>query len=214
MEHLQGSNNPKRSKTFDMEDHLPLLFQAFFAGAVFKTWRKKVRSLVGITLIARSSDVIEYCPEFDRVEYPEDTMDYMAENIPKSLIMLVFKNWKDVQNGTKCRFQTIRFASASTHNMFCVCPVYWLFQEHWSLRWPKKEIHSLLDRLLSTILHTSTWGSKTLFKSAGLGTCSSHSVRWSTTQWARRCGADILAIQNIGLWVCNLCLPFWVFRRG
>jgi hypothetical protein len=97
MEHLKGSNNPKRAKTFDLEDHLPLLFKACFDGPVYKQWHTKVkiwtRFLVGITLIARSADVTEYCPEFDGVEYPEDPMDYTTENIPKSLV-LVFKNWK------------------------------------------------------------------------------------------------------------------------
>jgi hypothetical protein len=37
-----------------------------------KIW---TRFLGGIALIACSSDVTEYCPEFDGVEYPEDPMD-------------------------------------------------------------------------------------------------------------------------------------------
>ena len=42
---------------------------------------------------------------------------------------------------------------------------------------------------------------KQLFMAAGLTPCSSHSIRRSAAQWARRCGADLSVIRNIGRWV-------------
>jgi hypothetical protein len=42
---------------------------------------------------------------------------------------------------------------------------------------------------------------KHLFVAAGLPKCSSHSIRRSAAQWARRCGADIVVIKNVGCWV-------------
>jgi hypothetical protein len=42
---------------------------------------------------------------------------------------------------------------------------------------------------------------KRLFKAAGLPDCSSHSIRCSAAQWARRCGTDITVVRNVGRWV-------------
>lgn len=187
LEHLKGSNNPKRAKSFDMEDHLPLLFQACFAGAVFKQWHKKVkiwaRFLVGIALIARSSDVTEYCPEFDDVEYPEDPMDYMTENIPKHLV-LVFKDWKGHPEWHKLQIPKYWVWLIFNPKDLQFCPIYWLFQ-HWLLRAKNGDTLTtgpIIEHNSSDIYMQDL---KELFKSACLGTCSGHSVHWSTAQWAR-----------------------------
>jgi hypothetical protein len=100
-----------------------------------KIW---TRFLVGIALIAHSSDVTEYCSEFDSVEYPEDPMDYTTENIPKSRV-LVFKDWKGRPEWHQKQILNYRISLYFNPKDLWFCPVYWLFQ-HWPLRAKKGDL--------------------------------------------------------------------------
>jgi hypothetical protein len=51
---------------------------------------------------------------------------------------------------------------------------------------------------------------KKLFRAAGLGDCSSHSIRRSPSHWGRRCGADTVVIRNIGRWVACANLLIYI----
>jgi hypothetical protein len=126
-------------------------------------------------------------------------MDFTPDGLPR-YAEVCFADWKGRPEWSKtqqpmCRIRLYANAKDLRH-----CPVHWLFK-HWSLRkenGDKLESGPILDHVSSANNMTDL---KKLFRAAGLGDCSSHSIRRSASQWARRCGADIVVIRNIGRWV-------------
>jgi hypothetical protein len=82
VDHLRESNDPRIAPAFSLEEALPKLFHTLFTLSTFPTWSKKVRVwprlLVTIALIARSSDVTDYCPKLENIKIPDDPIEFFA----------------------------------------------------------------------------------------------------------------------------------------
>jgi hypothetical protein len=203
VDHLKESNDPRRAPAFSLDEALPKLFRALFVLNVFPTWAKKVRVwarlLVMIALIARSSDITDYCPKFETLKFPDDPVDFTPDGIPR-YVEVCFTDWKGRPDWSKTQQPNYRIRLYANTKDLRYCPVHWLFK-HWSLRKENGDILEsgpILDHVSSAKNMTDL---KKLFRAAGLGDCSSHSIRRSASQWARRCGADIVVIRNMGRWV-------------
>jgi hypothetical protein len=200
---LKATLNPKRAKTFELDKDLDKLFQACFHGDVFKTHYKKVKTwsrfLIAIALIARASDVTTHCPLIEDLEFPDDPQDLTPIGQPKFLVVK-FRDWKGRPIWSKN--QKPKYRLRLYHNPLDLrfCPLHWLFK-HWALRSQRSAPLTKGPIIESLSAHTFMTDLKSLFKGAGLPTCSSHSIRRSAAQWARRCGADIVVIRNVGRWV-------------
>jgi hypothetical protein len=202
MEALKAGNNPKRAKVLNLDEDLPALYLANFSGKVFHSESKRVRTwsrlLVALAVIGRSSDVTEYCPIIEEVEYPTDPQDYFPDGLPR-FIVLVWKDWKGRPSWHKTQCPEYRIRLYANPQDLRYCPVHWVFKE-WSLR--SKDGEPLTGPIIQSVTSTNFMKDlKQLFMAAGLTPCSSHSIRRSAAQWARRCGADLSVIRNIGRWV-------------
>jgi hypothetical protein len=203
VDHLRESNDPQRAPAFSLEEALPKLFHALFTLNTFSTWSKKVRVwarlLVTIALIARSSDVTDYCPKLENIKLPDDPMDFTPDGMPRFL-QVTFDDWKGRPAWSKTQQPKYRVRLYGNPKNLSFCPIHWLFK-HWSLR--KKDGNPLTSGPM--VEHVSSKNNmadlKKLFRAAGMGDCSSHSFRRSAAQWARRSGADIVVIRNIARWV-------------
>jgi hypothetical protein len=203
VDHLKESNDPRRAPAFNPDEALPKLFCASFVQNTFPRWTKKAkvwtRLLVMLALIARSSDVTDCCPKFETLKFPDDPMDFTPDGLPRC-VQVCFTDWKGRPEWLKTQQSMCRIRLCANTKDLRHCPVHWLFK-HWSIRKENGdplESGPILDHVSSA---NNMLDLKELFLAAGLADCSSHSIRRSASQWARRCGADIVVIRNIGRWV-------------
>jgi len=111
--------------------------------------------------------------------------DYTSEGLPL-WISVFFTNWKGRKEEDVGKPYEIRIHANPKDLRFC--PVHWLM-EHWRLRTgdARDPTAPILKEMSST-----TWRKKlqVLF----------HSFRRSGAMWAKRCGADLFVIKNVGRW--------------
>ena len=183
---------------FHFEEVLPLLWDALWSEQFNESHKKKVetwaRLLLQLTVIGRSSDVSEYCPENWSVAFPSNEAHYTLDGMPL-WIEVKWLDWKGRNLAKNSEPYSIRVIANPKDLRFC--PVHWLI-EHWSLRGrAEHDEHSTIVAKISS----ENWRKKLtrLFKIIGRDG-SSHSLRRAAAQWAARCGAGLNVIKNVGRW--------------
>jgi integrase len=141
--------------------------------------------------------VTDYTPEFEDCQLPTEAKNYCEDGMPK-FIILGMRDWKS--RSPKCIRQQEVYKLRLQMNPLSLdyCPVHWITL-HWELRARKGKqltgpiIKKLQDKTFKKNL-------KKLFVVAGIPSCSGHSIRRTAAQWARRSGADLFTILNVGRW--------------
>ena len=171
------------------------------------TYKKRVaiwsRFLLQFNIIGRASCVSgPYCPLIDDVKFPTDEQDYLPDGLPRYII-IVLNNWKHRPAWHKLQVPNFRIRIYANHVDSRFCPLHWIFR-HWVL----EDISTgpmILEKKHSTYRNDL----RRLFLSCGFR-YTSHSIRRTASQWARRCGADISIIRNVGRWVSYGSLFFYI----
>ena len=171
------------------------------------SYRKRVqvwaRFLLQFSVIGRSSDVTgEYCPLIENIIFPDNQIDYLPDGIPRWLIV-TFLDWKSRPVWHKTQIPRYKIRIYANHVDTRFCPIHWLIH-HW-------DIENLVSGPIVQARNEDQYRNdlKSLFNSVGFD-YTSHSVRRSAAQWARRCGADLVVIRNVGRWVSYTSLLYYI----
>jgi hypothetical protein len=162
------------------------------------------RLLTEISLIGRTSCVTTYLPKLEDCEMPRDDEDYYDDGLPRCIVA-GFRDWKSRSKKCKSKHPVYKIRLYGNPKGFKYCPLHWIF-EHWS-RQASPDLGGPITKSMS-----EDWYNKRLKEvfqnTAGLENCTGHSIRRTAAQWARRCGADLFVIKNVGRWASldNLAL--------
>jgi len=190
-----------------------------------------------IAIMARGSDVSEFCPRIEDLQFPDEKELYGPDGIP-TYVDVYMREWKGCRNKEPYPIRMWRnFLQADKY-----CPVLWLMMWLLHLRdnfgivtgpiFPAIGV----DHMLSTtgkFMTQKQWADmcRKVFKKAQLYTpgkraCSakgtkrvlskgltSHSFRKAAAVWAARCGANIIEIQHTGRWK-NVSTLAWYLAEG
>eukprot|EP00613_Pedinella_sp_CCMP2098_P070590 CAMPEP_0171926046 /NCGR_PEP_ID=MMETSP0993-20121228/24596_1 /TAXON_ID=483369 /ORGANISM="non described non described, Strain CCMP2098" /LENGTH=472 /DNA_ID=CAMNT_0012564823 /DNA_START=32 /DNA_END=1450 /DNA_ORIENTATION=+ len=179
--------------------------------------------LIAICLMARCSEVTEFCPLYEDIRLPAEHL-WDSDGYPK-WIELALRDWKHRSQKNKGKPYYIRVHRNTLDPRFD--PVFYL------LRWlsysgieegpifqplkPMKSRGASGCKCTGEKIHESAWEKMTtrLFVKAGLYVakvinpdgsstpghgCTNHAIRKSTVQWAGRCNGHILDVKNNGRW--------------
>ena len=200
-------NDPKRATVLNIDTDFVKLFNACFGPKIFLSFRKRVsvwsRFLLQFAIIGRASDVTgNYCPLIENCTFPTHELNLLPDGMPR-WIEICLLDWKSRPTWHKTAQPRYKIRIYANHIDLRFCPLHWLFV-HWELEDLKSGplvIHRLEDQYRTDL--------KNLFTACGFD-YSSHSVRRSAAQWARRCGADLVNIRNVGRWVSFRSLLFYI----
>ena len=176
-----------------------MLFDTCFNTDTFRTFKKRVnvwnRLLVQFSVIGRASDVTTYCPLKESLSFTTDEHDYLADGLPRFL-EIQWKDWKSRPLWHKLQIPHYKQRIYANHLDSRFCPVTWL-KIHW-------ELEANADGPICSKCTPDTYRRdlRKLFGIHGFD-YTSHSIRRSGAQWARRCGADLIHVRNVGRW-CDL----------
>jgi hypothetical protein len=189
-----------RAKVLELGEDLPALFRTVFGTDVLQTYSKRVefwaRVLTTIGTIGRTSCTTKHCPKIEDSYLPKDDDDYLDDGCPR-FIVIGYRDWKSRNKKCKRKHPVYRVRLYSNPKCNLYCPVHWLL-EHWKLCFGHKEMQGPLLKKLSEDQFRKQLSN--VFERAGIGDCSGHSLRRTAAQWARRCGADLYVIKNVGRW--------------
>jgi hypothetical protein len=192
--------------SLELDKDLPKMYLAVFGGNAIGQYRKKVefwsRLLLTIALLGRTSCTTKYTPLMTNTSLPEEAQDYLEDGSPR-YVTVGMTGWKG--RTKKCkrhkRIYYIRIYGNPKNLRYCV--VHWV-TKHWEVErqctgtFPTGPIiRKLTERSFQSQL-------RKVFENAGLAHCSSHTLRRTAAQWARRCQADLFVIKNVGRWVSRL----------
>ena len=183
------------------------LFNACFGPKVFLSFKKRVsvwsRFLLQFSIIGRASDVTgDYCPLIENSTFPTHELNFLPDGMPR-WVEICLLDWKSRPTWHKNANPRYKIRIYANHIDLRFCPLHWLLV-HWEIEDLKSGpfvIHKLEDQYRLDL--------KNLFTACGFD-YSSHSVRRSAAQWARRCGADLVNIRNVGRWVSFKSLLFYI----
>ena len=176
-------------------------------GSAFQMQKVWTMMLLAHVLFARVTTLTEFCPRIEDIEFGPAAKDSMP-----TFFYITIRRWKNNAMGDRwppCRFKIKR--NLNKDMMWC-CPVFhvirWLtylsendveqgplfpFTVEGTVKFPLEEMKEG---------QWKGWVHKVFDRVGGLlATCSAHSIRRSGAQWAGRCGADLDAILQGGLWV-------------
>ena len=200
---IKEDSRPNKAIALELQDDLPKLFNAIFGPynstpSYFDKVKYWCRIILQISIFARSSDVTTYCPDLENVKFPDNTNHILSDGVPRWII-ISFKDWKRRTTACKQRNPYYKIRLYANEKNLQFCPVRWLLL-HWKLRLEKGE--DISKGPICSKMTTDTYQEKLrdLGKLADLK-LSSHSLRCTGAQWAKRCGADLDHIRNIGRWV-------------
>ena len=175
-------------------------------GSAFQMQKVWTMMLLAHVLFARVTTLTEFCPLIEDIEFGP-----AAEDTMPTFLYITIRRWKNNAKGDMWPPRRFMIKRNMNKNMMWCCPVFhlarWLtylsengveqgplfpFTEEGTVHFPLEEmkegqwkawVHKVFDRV----------GGK-------LATCSAHSIRRSGAQWAGRCGAELDAIMQGGLW--------------
>ena len=136
------------------------------------------------------------------MQFPEHENDYLPDGTPR-YVTVIMTHWKSRPKWHKEQIPEYRLRIYANHVDSRFCPLTWLF-----IHWDTENL-STGPIVASSSESTYRTSIKKLFEYCGFE-CTSHSLRRSAAQWARRCGADWTTIRNVGRWVSYINVLIYI----